>query len=88
MPSSTATANRFAKLTALKPFKSGAMVGTRSELLGRYTVTSYDVTIAEATLDGAVTYYNPRKYSQTTSTHQGAVVRAWGLSGGPIGKQY
>ena len=85
MPNSTATKNRVAALTALKEFQSGAMRGTWDGEI--YRVNSYAVTIAECDRGGAIRYYDPAKYSATTSSHQSAVKAAWGLSGAAIDRR-
>ena len=51
-----------------------------------YSVYSYGVLIARHA-NGAIVFFNPTKYSKTTSKHQNFVARAWGLSGKAINKQ-
>jgi hypothetical protein len=70
-------------LTAGVPFQSGAM---RGYWIGdTYEVKSYAVTIGAIDRSGAILYYDATKYSATTSAHQSALRKAWGLSGAPIG---
>jgi hypothetical protein len=83
MASSRSQKIRAKALTAGVPFQSGAM---RGYWVGdSYMVSSYAVTIGAINRDGAILYYNATKYSATTSAHQSALRKAWGLSGAPIG---
>jgi len=72
-------------LKSLTPFKGNSMRAV-IENGNEYRVISYNTTIAMATLDGVVHYYNPTKYSSTTSRQQGIIRRAWGLSGEEVSR--
>lgn len=45
---------------------------------GVYCVYSYQTLIASCEVDSGEVFYNPRKYSNTTSRLQNIVKRAWG----------
>jgi len=72
-------------LKSLTPFKGNSMRAV-IENGNEYRVISYNTTIAMATLDGVIHYYNPTKYSTTTSRQQNLVKRAWGLSGEAVSR--
>lgn len=46
---------------------------------GNYIIKSYDTEIARVHTSDGFKEFHPKKYSVTTSKHQGIVRRAWGL---------
>lgn len=71
------------KLRNLEPFRGNSLHAIKNLDLDRLEVYSYNTQIAIAyKLLGEgifVTYFNPDKYSATTSRHQNLIRRAWGI---------
>lgn len=69
------------KLKELAPFKGNSLTG-EVDLYGALRVWSYQTHIGTAwPIEGgiAVTVFDQRKYSTTTSRHQNLIRRAWGI---------
>lgn len=64
------------KLRNRESFNGNSMNAHYTE--GAYMVYSYATLIAYHNYDGEL-YFNPKKYSVTTSRHQNLVKKAWGL---------
>lgn len=70
------------KLRNLEPFRGNTLSGYYNEENGKLDVYSYNTTIGQALfINGeiVVDYFNPAKYSVTTSKHQNIIRRAWGV---------
>ena len=66
------------KLKAYEPFRGNSLWATRSG--DEYSVYSYSTLIARASVNVLWHEVDSRKYSVTTSRHQGLIRRAWGFS--------
>lgn len=70
------------RLRDLEPFRGNSLHAMKNLDLGCLEVYSYSTLIARAwPRNGAiaVTFWNDRKYSVTTSRHQNLIRRAWGI---------
>ena len=70
------------KLRNLEPFRGNSMSGYWNDNKGGLDVYSYNTAIGQALFvngEIVVDYFNPEKYSNTTSRHQNLVRKAWGL---------